>query len=64
LAKLGSEKRPAVFRVQTMERLEEVAAICHENNIRYIGGIEPDKPENIKDVKKVIKRKSRPKKLI
>jgi len=64
MAKLGSEKRPVILRVQTMERAEEVTQICEENNLNYLIGIEPDKTENIKDLKKAMKRKSRPKRLI
>lgn len=50
MAKLGTDKRPAIFRVQTFERSDEIARICNENGWKYIIGIEPDKPENISDL--------------
>jgi SWIM/SEC-C metal-binding protein len=50
MAKLGTEKNPAVFRVQTEERLMEIAAICQDNDWKFIGGLEPDQPEDISDV--------------
>jgi hypothetical protein len=45
MAKLGTEKRPAVVRVQTEERASEIASICNEHGWYYIIGFEPDKPE-------------------
>ena len=49
MPKLGSEKRPVIVRVQTRERAEEVTDICTAHDLRYIIGIEPDKPEDITD---------------
>ncbi len=46
MAKLGTEKRPVRFRVQTEERLQEIASICNQNGWKFIGGFEPDKPED------------------
>jgi len=54
MAKLGTDKRPAVLRVQTMERAGEIAAICEKNGWKYIVGIEPDKPEDISDIDKIL----------
>jgi SWIM/SEC-C metal-binding protein len=58
VAKLGTEKRPAIFRVQSKERLEEVAAICEENGWQFIGGLESDKPEDISDVEYLLNKAS------
>lgn len=41
---------PLVFRVQDEQRFEEMASICSENDWQFIGGIEPDKPEDIVEV--------------
>jgi SWIM/SEC-C metal-binding protein len=49
-AKLGTEKRPAIVRVQTEERMKEVAAIFDENGWKFTIGLEPDKPEDITDL--------------
>ena len=53
-AKLGSKKRPAVVRVQTEERLKEVASKFEENGWIYTIGLEPDKPEDITDLEIVL----------
>jgi len=49
MAKLGSDKRPAVVRVQTMPKGEEIVALC-ENTLEVIVGIEPDQPEDLSDI--------------
>jgi len=49
-AKLGTEKRPAIVRVQTEERMKEVAATFEENGWKFTIGLEPDKPEDITDL--------------
>jgi SWIM/SEC-C metal-binding protein len=52
VAKIGTEKRPAILRVQTPRRAEEVAALCDEHGVMYILGVEPDKPEDISDLER------------
>lgn len=54
MAKLGSKKRPAVVRVQTEAKAEEMLSICTENDWQVIVGIEPDKPEDISDVQRLL----------
>ena len=49
-AKLGTIKKPAIVRVQTEERLKEVASKFEENGWIYTIGLEPDKPEDITDL--------------
>lgn len=53
-AKLGAEKNPAVVNVQTKERFKEVASIFEENGWKYIIGLEPDKPEDITDLERLL----------
>ena len=48
--KLGTHERPAVLRVSSMERANEVMAIAEHNGWKAIVGIEPDQPENIVDL--------------
>ncbi len=50
MAKLGTEKRPAVVNVQTKERLNEVASIFEKKDWKYTIELEPDKPEDITDL--------------
>jgi len=65
MTKLGSDKRPAVARVQTLERAGEIMAICNERGWKVTIGIEPDKPEDISDVERLLNpptiRKGEPK---
>ncbi len=57
MAKLGSHKKPAIARVGTEDRAQEILRICNENGWQVIVGIEPDKPENISDVKWLLNRR-------
>lgn len=50
MAKLGTKKKSVRFRVQTEERLQEIATLCDSNGWVFIGGLEPDKPEDIREV--------------
>lgn len=54
MAKLGSEKRPAVVRVQDQNRAGEMINICNAHGWTCIAGIEPDKSEDISDVEKLL----------
>ncbi len=53
-AKLGTAKNPVVVNVQTEERLKEVASIFEENGWKYTIGLEPDKPEDIADLERLL----------
>lgn len=57
MAKLGTSKKPAVARVGTEARAQEILRICKENDWQVIVGIEPDEPENISDVKRLLNRR-------
>jgi len=50
MAKLGTEKKPAVVSVQTEKRLKELASIFEENGWKYTIELEPGKPEDIIDL--------------
>jgi len=54
MAKLGTEKRPIIARVNTDETARYVAEKCLQNNWQYIIGFEPDKPEDITDLEKML----------
>ena len=53
-AKLGTAKKHAVVKVKTEERLKEVASIFEENGWKYKVELEPDKPEDITDLEKLL----------
>ena len=54
MTKLGSHKRPAVVRVPTQARAEEVAEMCRDHDWRLTTGVEPEQPEDITDVLKLL----------
>jgi SWIM/SEC-C metal-binding protein len=54
MAKLGSTARPLVLRVQSEDRAYFVAAACAEHGWQYVMGIEPDKPEDISDMERML----------
>lgn len=54
MAKLGSKKRPLVVRVQDQDRAGEMVRICNEHGLLCIVGIEPDEPEDISDLEKLL----------
>ena len=54
MPKLGSVKRPAVIRVQTAKRAEEIIVLCNDRGWKVTVGIEPDKPEDISDVERLL----------
>jgi SWIM/SEC-C metal-binding protein len=54
MAKLGSEKRPVIVRVQDEDRAREIAEICSENSWHFIIGFEPDQPEDISDLERLL----------
>jgi SWIM/SEC-C metal-binding protein len=58
MVKLGTQKRPARFRVQTEERLGEIALLCERNGWTFVGGLEPDKPEDICEVEYLLNPKA------
>lgn len=54
MAKFGTSKKPAIVRVQTPQKAEEILALCDEHGWKVIVGIEPDKPEDISDVERLL----------
>ena len=54
MTRLGSKKRPAIVRVQTHERAQEIAEMCDGHDWEVIIGVEPDNTEDITDVLKLL----------
>ncbi len=50
MAKLGTKEKPVRFRVNNEDRLAEIALICEKHNWIFIGGIEPEEPEDISEI--------------
>lgn len=54
MAKLGSKKRPAVVRVQTVEKAQEISGLCNAHGWQVIVGVEEDKPEELSGVERLL----------
>jgi hypothetical protein len=59
MAKLGSTKRPLVLRVASDESAMAAVAICEQHGWHYILGMEPDKPEDLRDLGRALRRTGR-----
>jgi SWIM/SEC-C metal-binding protein len=53
-AKLGTEKNPAVVHVPTDKRFKEVTALFKDKGWKYKVLLEPDKPEDITDLERLL----------
>ena len=58
MAKLGTEERPVIIRVNSERKIEKINAICDHYDFEFIVGIEVD--ENLTDLKKAVKDKLEP----
>ncbi|HUE00465.1 MAG TPA: SEC-C metal-binding domain-containing protein [Bryobacteraceae bacterium] len=56
MAKLGTKKHPAVVRVGSTELAAEIVSLCQDHGWQVIAGVEPDQPEDISDVEKLLRR--------
>jgi SWIM/SEC-C metal-binding protein len=54
MAKLGTMKNPAVVHVRTEERLKEITSLFKEKGWEYKIELEPDKPEDITDLERLL----------
>jgi SWIM/SEC-C metal-binding protein len=54
MARLGSRRRPAIVRVQTEAHAHEIVEVCTAHGWQVIVGVEPDAPEDVSDVHKLL----------
>ncbi len=54
LAKLGTEKNPAIVTVQTDKRLKEVTSLFEAKGWKYRIEVDPDKLEDITDLTRLL----------
>ncbi len=54
MARLGSRKRPAVVRVRAEDRASEILELCEDRGWHVIVGIEPEGPEDISDLERLL----------
>jgi SWIM/SEC-C metal-binding protein len=53
-ARLGTEKNPAVVSVQSEARFKEVTSTFEAHGWKYRIGLEPDKPEDVSDLNRLL----------
>lgn len=53
MTKLGTSGHPAIVRVQTQARAEEIVSHCDRHGWIVIVGVEPDKAEDMSDVERL-----------
>jgi hypothetical protein len=50
MTRLGTTQKPAVVRVQTQAKAEEILSICEDCDWKVLVGVEPDETEEISDL--------------
>lgn len=55
MAKLGTSKHPAIVRVRTEERADEILALCDQHGWQVIVGVEPENEEDVSDVERLLR---------
>ena len=60
MAKLGSKKRPAVVTVSSEEEARAIVSLCSERGWEVIAGVEPNAPEDISDLEKLLASDAKP----
>jgi SWIM/SEC-C metal-binding protein len=53
-ARLGTAKNPAVVSVQSEARFKEVTSTFEKHGWKYRIGLEPDKPEDVSDLNRLL----------
>ena len=59
MSKLGTSKKPLILRVQNLERAAEISERCEKLKVKFILGVEEDKPEDLTDLDRY-ERRSKP----
>jgi SWIM/SEC-C metal-binding protein len=54
MLKIGTSKKPAIVRVATAERANQIYELCEENGWKVVIGVDSNKKEDISDVKKLL----------
>ena len=62
MARLGTHKRPAVVRVDSVEKATAIVDLCKAHGWQVIAGVEPDEPEDTSDLEKLFNSEQRPEK--
>ena len=60
MAKLGTHQHPAVVRVQSAEKAQEIVSFAREHGWQVIVGVEPDNFEDVSDLHKLMRGEAKP----
>jgi SWIM/SEC-C metal-binding protein len=60
MAKLGTDKRPAVVRVRSTEEAQEIVSLAQQRGWKVIVGVEPDQIEDLSDLRKLLRFEADP----
>ena len=52
MPKHNLDKNTVIGHVQTEDRLNEIATLCNERGLKFIIGLEPDRPEDFSDIER------------
>jgi hypothetical protein len=55
MAAIGTKHRPAVLRVHSQQRAQEVVDYCQASGIHAVVGVEPSLPEDLRDLERALK---------
>jgi SWIM/SEC-C metal-binding protein len=54
VARIGTQRHPAIVRVKTAARAQQLIAFCQDEGIQVIVGVEPDQAEDISDIERTL----------
>ena len=54
MSKVETDANPLVVHVQTVERAGEIVELCDRRGLQVIVGVEPDKPENLSGLNRLL----------
>jgi len=54
MARIGTEQRPAILRVQTTKRAQEIVDLCATHDLLYVLEVAPDRFEDISDIARAL----------
>ena len=58
MGKLGTPGHPIIVRVASPEKADEVLALCDERGWKVVVGVEPEEPEDLRDLQKLVEGRS------
>jgi hypothetical protein len=57
MSALGTKSQPAVVRVASFDRAEQIMIACKQTGIDVLVGVEPHEPEDLSDLTKILQER-------